>query len=40
MFTLDRKNPKVTSPGYIGKLRSNYLGTRFYIYDKGANPET
>jgi len=28
-----------TSPGYLGKLRGNFLGTEFTIYDAGYNPE-
>ena len=24
--------------GYLGKVRSNFLGTEFSIYDTGANP--
>ena len=24
---------------YVGKLRSNFLGTEFYIYNDGANPK-
>ncbi len=26
------------SPGYLGKVRSNFLGTEFRIYDTGENP--
>ena len=25
--------------GYIGKVRSNFLGTEFYIFDTGENPD-
>jgi hypothetical protein len=28
-----------SGPSYMGKLRSNFLGTEFTIYDKGENPE-
>ena len=24
--------------GYLGKVRSNFLGTEFYLYDTGENP--
>lgn len=27
-----------TSPNYVGKLRSNFIGTEFQIYDHGLNP--
>lgn len=27
------------SPSFLGKLRSNFLGTEFTIYDKGVNPK-
>lgn len=26
------------SAGYIGKVRSNFLGTEFQVYDNGINP--
>ena len=25
--------------GYLGKVRSNFLGTEFYIFDTGENPD-
>lgn len=25
--------------GYLGKVRSNFLGTEFTIYDTGVNPK-
>jgi hypothetical protein len=25
--------------GYLGKVRSNFLGTEFTIYDNGKNPK-
>jgi len=30
---------KKGTKGYLGKLRSNFLGTEFYIYDDGKNPK-
>jgi tubby-related protein 1 len=27
------------SKGYLGKLRSNFLGTEFMLYDTGVNPK-
>ena len=29
----------VKSPNYLGKVRSNFLGTEFTIYDRGLNPK-
>jgi tubby-related protein 1 len=29
---------KKNAKGYLGKLRSNFLGTEFYLYDTGENP--
>jgi tubby-related protein 1 len=29
---------KKGTSGYLGKLRSNFLGTEFYLYDDGENP--
>lgn len=31
---LDRK-----SEGFLGKVRSNFLGTEFHVYDTGDNPK-
>ncbi|XP_062184316.1 tubby-like F-box protein 7 [Phragmites australis] len=33
VISMDSKNFSRTSTGYIGKLRSNFLGTKFIIYD-------
>jgi tubby-related protein 1 len=30
---------KKGTKGYLGKLRSNFLGTEFYLYDNGENPK-
>jgi tubby-related protein 1 len=30
---------KKGSKGYLGKVRSNFLGTEFYLYDDGNNPK-
>ncbi|CAL5024576.1 unnamed protein product [Urochloa decumbens] len=32
-ISMDSKNFSRTSTGYVGKLRSNFLGTKFIIYD-------
>jgi hypothetical protein len=39
MITLDEKKIKKGVTGYLGKLRSNFLGTEFYLYDNGENPK-
>lgn len=31
---------KKGSQGYLGKVRSNFLGTEFYLYDDGENPKS
>lgn len=38
MISLDQDNMKKGTKGYLGKLRSNFLGTEFYLYDDGLNP--
>lgn len=35
----DKKHINRDHKSYIGKLRANVLGTKFYIYDKGENEE-
>lgn len=30
---------KKNTKGYLGKLRSNFLGTEFYLYGPGKNPK-
>lgn len=35
MITLDQDNLKRKGKGYLGKLRSNFMGTEFYVYDGG-----
>ena len=39
MITVDHDKVKKGTKGYLGKLRSNFLGTEFYIYDDGKNPK-
>lgn len=39
MICIDEAKMKKNSAGYLGKLRSNFLGTEFYIYDGGDNPK-
>mmetsp|Transcript_27239 Transcript_27239/g.53561 ORF Transcript_27239/g.53561 Transcript_27239/m.53561 type:complete len:507 (-) Transcript_27239:166-1686(-) len=33
-------NTTKNSPSYLGKLRSNFMGTEFTLYDKGVNPKS
>ena len=35
MITLDQDNLKRKGKGYLGKVRSNFMGTEFYVYDHG-----
>lgn len=39
LISLDQEKLDKKSKGYLGKVRSNFLGTEFYIYDTGKNPE-
>ena len=36
---MSRNDHDKTSDGILGKLRSNFLGTEYMIYDHGKNPE-
>ncbi len=38
VITLDASNTGRRSPTYCGKVRSNFVGTGFTIYDTGAKP--
>lgn len=39
LISVDESKAKKDSKGYLGKLRSNFLGTEFYIFDDGENPK-
>ena len=39
LISLDQAKESKNSQGYLGKVRSNFLGTEFYIYDNGENPD-
>lgn len=39
LISLDQEKLDKKNSGYLGKVRSNFLGTEFYIYDTGKNPE-
>lgn len=39
MITIDQEKLKKGTKGYLGKVRSNFLGTEFYLFDTGENPK-
>ena len=39
MITIDQAKFKKDNNGYLGKVRSNFLGTEFYIFDSKENPK-
>jgi tubby-related protein 1 len=39
LVSMSQKELNVKSPNYLGKLRSNFLGTEFTLYDNGYNPK-
>lgn len=39
LVSMNEKELKTKSPAYLGKVRSNFMGTEFMIYDKGLNPK-
>jgi hypothetical protein len=39
LISMSKDNLSVKSPHYLGKVRSNFLGTKFSIYDTGLNPK-
>jgi tubby-related protein 1 len=39
MITMDQEKISKKGNGYLGKVRSNFLGTEFCIYDAGANAD-
>jgi len=38
LITMEQAKLEKSTTGYLGKVRSNFLGTEFYIFDTGANP--
>jgi len=38
MITLDSDNLKRKGKGFLGKVRANFMGTMFEVYDDGDNP--
>ena len=39
LISTESKKLKKRQQGTLGKLRSNFLGTEFHIYDEGVNPK-
>lgn len=39
LISMDQEKIAKAAAGFLGKVRSNFLGTEFYIYDSGENPE-
>ena len=39
MISMDQEKVGKKGSGYLGKVRSNFLGTEFSIYDTGENPD-
>lgn len=39
MITIDQNKFAKGNNGYLGKVRSNFLGTEFYIFDNKENPK-
>eukprot|EP00002_Diphylleia_rotans_P014780 TRINITY_DN2875_c0_g2_i1.p1 TRINITY_DN2875_c0_g2~~TRINITY_DN2875_c0_g2_i1.p1 ORF type:complete len:467 (+),score=124.74 TRINITY_DN2875_c0_g2_i1:90-1490(+) len=39
LLSLDAEDMSRDSGNYMGKLRSNFMGTEFVLYDKGENPK-
>ena len=38
-ISLDQKVFDKKSPSFLGKVRSNFMGTCFHVYDNGKNPK-
>ena len=36
---MDQDKSGKSGSGYLGKVRSNFLGTEFSVYDDGCNPD-
>jgi tubby-related protein 1 len=39
LITLDSQNLKKKAKGFLGKVRANFMGTMFEVYDDGDNPK-
>jgi len=40
LISMDKNDMNRKSSNYLGKVRSNFLGTVFNIYDDGENPKS
>jgi tubby-related protein 1 len=40
VISLEREDMRKEAAGYLGKVRSNLVGTEFNFFDKGENPST
>jgi len=40
IISMEKDEVEKDSSGYLGKLRSNFVGTEFVLYDNGLNPKT
>lgn len=38
IVSMNRKDPEKKNQDFLGKVRSNFLGTEFTLYDSGENP--
>lgn len=38
LITMEQDKMSKESTSYLGKVRSNFLGTEFYLFDTGQNP--
>jgi hypothetical protein len=38
LFSVGKGDPAMGTPGYVGKLRSNFYGSEYNIFDHGENP--
>ena len=38
LITVDHENMSIHSKGYIGKLRTNFSGSKYLVYNNGENP--
>lgn len=39
LISMDRNSLEKDSAAYLGKVRSNFVGTEFIVYDRGINPK-
>ena len=39
LISMNKQELDKKSQFYLGKVRSNFLGTEFHVYDRGENPE-